>query len=116
MSGPEVLPGGGIDSAVLMPPPSPPPPARNNVSEMNPDELGGLASQASRDLEIKKEQLKLAMLELDLAERRERIANQQAERALKIKERELELAEREAKQRALLNPPPPPPAPTQGRP
>ena len=58
MSGPEVLPGGGIDSAVLMPPPSPPPPARNNVSEMNPDELGGLASQASRDLEIKKEQLK----------------------------------------------------------
>ena len=111
MSGPEVLPGGGIDSAVLMPPPSPPPPARNNVSEMNPDALGGLASQASRDLEIKKEQLKLAMLELDLAERRERIANQQAERALKIKERELELAEREAKQRSLLNPPPPPPPP-----
>ena len=116
MSGPEVLPGGGIDSAVLMPPPSPPPPARNNVSEMNPDALGGLASQASRDLEIKKEQLKLAMLELDLAERRERIANQQAERALKIKERELELAEREAKQRALLNPPPPPPPPPKGVP
>lgn len=116
MSGPEVLPGGGIDSAVLMPPPSPPPPARNNVSEMNPDELGGLASQASRDLEIKKEQLKLAMLELDLAERRERIANQQAERALKIKERELELAEREAKQRSLLNPPPPPPPPPKGVP
>lgn len=109
MSGAEVLPGGGIDSAVLMPPPSPPPPARNNVSEMNPDALGGFASQAARELEMKKEQLKLAMLELDLAERRERIANQQAERALKIKERELELAEREAKQRALLNPPPPPP-------
>ena len=116
MSGPEVLPGGGIDSAVLMPPPSPPPPARNNVSEMNPDALGGLASQASRDLQIKQEQLKLAMLELDLAERRERIANQQAERALKIKERELELAEREAKQRALLNPPPPPPPPPKGVP
>ena len=82
MSGAEVLPGGGIDSAVLMPPPSPPPPARNNVSEMNPDALGGFASQAARELEMKKEQLKLAMLELDLAERRERIANQQAERCL----------------------------------
>ena len=116
MSGAEVLPGGGIDSAVLMPPPSPPPPARNNVSEMNPDALGGFASQAARELEMKKEQLKLAMLELDLAERRERIANQQAERALKIKERELELAEREAKQRALLNPPAAAPARPEGRP
>ena len=89
-----------------MPPPSPPPPTRP-LATVDPNDMSTLTDAAARDLQIKREQLKLAMMELDLAERREKIATQQAERALAIKERELELAERERR----LNPPPPPPAP-----
>ncbi len=89
-----------------MPPPSPPPPSRP-LASVDPDDIATLSDAAARELQMKRENLKLAMMELDLAERREKIANQQAERALQIKERELELAERER----ALNPPPPPPPP-----
>ena len=87
-------------------PPSPPPPSRP-LASVDPDDIATLSDAAARELQMKRENLKLAMMELDLAERREKIANQQAERALQIKERELELAERER----ALNPPPPPPPP-----
>jgi hypothetical protein len=94
--------------AHMMPPPSPPAAApRSLASTAPPDAIGSLTEQATAELNVKREQLKLAMMELDLAERREKIATAQAERALAIKERELELAERERR----LNPPPPPPAP-----
>ena len=94
--------------AHMMPPPSPPAAApRSLASTAPPDAISSLTEQATAELNVKREQLKLAMMELDLAERREKIATAQAERALAIKERELELAERERR----LNPPPPPPAP-----
>lgn len=94
--------------AHMMPPPSPPAAApRSLASTAPPAAIGSLTEQATAELNVKREQLKLAMMELDLAERREKIASAQAERALAIKERELELAERERR----LNPPPPPPAP-----
>ena len=94
--------------AHMMPPPSPPaapPPA--SLASTAPDSISSLTEQATQELNVKREQFKLAMMELDLAERREKIATAQAERALAIKERELELAERERK----LNPLPPPPEP-----
>ena len=100
--------------AHMMPPPSPPPTApRSLASTAPPQTIASLTEQATAELNVKREQLKLAMMELDLAERREKIATSQAERALAIKERELELAERERR----LNPlpvvhqalPPPPP-------
>ena len=92
-----------------MPPPSPPPPTRP-LATVDPNDMSTLTDAAARDLQIKREQLKLAMMELDLAERREKIATQQAERALAIKERELELAERERRlnPRPLPRPRPPP--------
>jgi hypothetical protein len=100
--------------AHMMPPPSLPPTApRSLASTAPPQTIASLTEQATAELNVKREQLKLAMMELDLAERREKIATSQAERALAIKERELELAERERR----LNPlpvvhqalPPPPP-------
>ena len=94
--------------AHMMPPPSPPAAApRSLASTAPPDAISSLTEQATAELNVKREQLKLAMMELDLAERREKIATAQAERALAIKERELELAERERR----LNPPPPLSAP-----
>jgi len=53
-------------------------------------EEGTRTSGAEETLKLRREQLELEALELDLAERREK----QAERALRIKERERELAER----------------------
>jgi len=93
--------------AHMMPPPSPPPAAPRSLASTAPDSIASLTEQATAELNVKREQLKLAMMELDLAERREKIATAQAERALAIKERELDLAERERR----LNPPPPPPPP-----
>ena len=73
--------------------------------------LSSLTEQATAELNVKREQLKLAMMELDLAERREKIATAQAERALAIKERELELAARAEAESAPPPPAPPPPPP-----
>ena len=72
--------------AHMMPPPSPPAAApRSLASTAPPDAISSLTEQATAELNVKREQLKLAMMELDLAERREKIATAQAERALAVK-------------------------------
>jgi hypothetical protein len=71
--------------------PSPSDPARES------DGVSDALSPGSKDLRAKRDKLQVEMMEMELQERREKLALQQAERAQRIKEREFELAERAAR-------------------